>query len=257
MRGRKNRSDYIFDANIPLHHHIYSQMRRDILDGIWLGRDDFPGEEELAATFGVSTITSRAALDRLVQEGLVSRQRGRRPAVTYDPAAYENDTPSPAVFPVAVEPFEYDVIARGVTSVPAVSCLALGKEPGTRLWQCARLRRFLGAIHSVSFNVQEPELGDRHHAADLDTLPMEQILAKAGRPIQWLAREITVGIPNTVAATALKISLIQPVLVHTYVVSDAERKPIEWVRIFLHPSQDPPKEEMNLIDRSWDTLSVI
>src|SRR5258707_8505936 len=77
----------LFDPNISLHHQIYQQMRTEILDGMWVGRDDFPGEEELAARYGVSVITSRKSLGRLVEEGLVERGRGRRPRATYEPRA--------------------------------------------------------------------------------------------------------------------------------------------------------------------------
>jgi len=37
----------------------------EILDGLWIGRHDFPSERDVAERFGVSVITSRAALDRL------------------------------------------------------------------------------------------------------------------------------------------------------------------------------------------------
>src|SRR3954465_251348 len=80
-------SDVTFDPAVALHHQLYVQLRDEIADGMWIGRDDFPGEKELARRFGVSVITSKAALDRLAQEGGVERRRGRGPrAVRYDAA---------------------------------------------------------------------------------------------------------------------------------------------------------------------------
>ena len=66
-----------FDRAVPLQHQIYLQVRSEIDDGLWLDRDDFPGERDLADRYGVSVITTRAALDRLADEGWVERRRGR------------------------------------------------------------------------------------------------------------------------------------------------------------------------------------
>ena len=56
------------NPDVPLHYQIYQQMRAEIEDGLWTGRDDFPGEEDLAQRFGVSVITTRKALTRLAEE---------------------------------------------------------------------------------------------------------------------------------------------------------------------------------------------
>ena len=69
----------------PLQHQIYLQVRSEIEDGLWLDRDDFPGERDLADRYGVSVITTRAALDRLADEGWVERRRG--PRYESDPSA--------------------------------------------------------------------------------------------------------------------------------------------------------------------------
>ena len=74
-----------FDPAVPLQHQIYLQVRSEIEDGLWLDRDDFPGERDLADRYGVSVITTRAALDRLAR-----RRMGRtatRPRHESDPPA--------------------------------------------------------------------------------------------------------------------------------------------------------------------------
>ena len=70
----------------PVQHQIYLQVRSEIEDGLWLDRDDFPGERDLADRFGVSVITTRAALDRLAEEGWVERRRGRGTRAIHRPA---------------------------------------------------------------------------------------------------------------------------------------------------------------------------
>ena len=81
-----NRIQDVLSQDIPLHHQIYLQVRTEINDGLWVGREGFPGEDGLAERFGVSVITARKALERLTTEGWVERSRGRRPRVIRAPA---------------------------------------------------------------------------------------------------------------------------------------------------------------------------
>ncbi|MFW6059146.1 MAG: substrate-binding domain-containing protein [Phycisphaeraceae bacterium] len=58
----------------PLYRRVAVELRRRIEAGEFADR--LPTERTLAATFGVSIITVRAAVTRLVQEGLVERRQG-------------------------------------------------------------------------------------------------------------------------------------------------------------------------------------
>ena len=173
-----------FDPAVPLQHQIYLQLRHEIADGLWLDRDDFPGEKELATLYGVSVITSRAALDRLAAEGWVQRQRGRGTRAIHQPIP----TPTgdgPALIPVEFPrgkrlPYRYDVLDASVRIAPADACAAFNEPPGTELWQCKRLRRYRGKPHSVTHNAQRPEVGLRHRPADLRSKPMAEMLVNPG-----------------------------------------------------------------------------
>ena len=61
---------------VPLYHRVYLLLRQQILEGAWPRDEAMPGEHELAARHNVSRITVRNALQRLADEGLVSRRRG-------------------------------------------------------------------------------------------------------------------------------------------------------------------------------------
>ena len=65
------------DAVTPLHHQVYVVLRQQIEEGQYSGELPLPSELELSEMFSVSRITVRRALDRLKQEGMVSRSRGR------------------------------------------------------------------------------------------------------------------------------------------------------------------------------------
>jgi GntR family transcriptional regulator len=62
---------------IPLHHHVYLDLRSMLDAGAWGEGDRLPPERELAARYGCSLITVRHALGELAREGRIERTRGR------------------------------------------------------------------------------------------------------------------------------------------------------------------------------------
>jgi GntR family transcriptional regulator len=245
-----------FDPAVPLQHQIYVQMRSEIEDGLWLERDDFPGERELAARFGVSVITSRAALDRLADEGWVERRRGRGTRAIHQPAASEA-SPGPGLNPTATRPgrvsYRYEVLEASVRIAPADACRAFGEPLGTELWQCSRLRTYRGRPHSVTHNAQRPELGARHPVGELRRRPMAELLAAQGLHPRYMRRRFHAAVAPPLVARHLDLTIVDPVLVATFTMHDAERACIEWVRIYVHPAHSAPEETMDLETRSWST----
>ncbi len=70
-------------ARVPLYHQIYSVLKGSILDGT-IGYDaQMPTEQQLEATFDVSRITAKRAMDELAAENLIARFRGKGSHVTY------------------------------------------------------------------------------------------------------------------------------------------------------------------------------
>jgi len=64
-------------SKVPLYHQLYEILRFKIIDGQWPTGTMIPPESELCKTYQVSQITARQALDNLVNDGLLYRQRGR------------------------------------------------------------------------------------------------------------------------------------------------------------------------------------
>ncbi|MGW0581318.1 GntR family transcriptional regulator [Streptomyces sp. NPDC002920] len=52
----------VLNPDVPMQQQIYRQLKAEILDGLWVGRTDFPGERELAERFNVSVVTARTPL---------------------------------------------------------------------------------------------------------------------------------------------------------------------------------------------------
>ena len=247
----------LLDANVPMHHQVYSQLKREILDGLWMGRPGFPGETELTSMFNISLITSRRALERLAREGLVRRERGRRPMAIYDPREATEPDLAPEMFPVGPSPFEYKMLSFGVEHVPGEACLAYGLPPGTPLWAWRRLRLFNNRLHSVTFNVQRVEVGRDLDPNSVASMSMREALNQIGKIAVRLSRRIEVTFPDPGVARNLKISLQEPVRRYTYQSYDAEGNTLDWVRILLHPREVAPVETFNLVDHTWENLGLV
>jgi GntR family transcriptional regulator len=242
-----HRVEALFDSDIPMHYQIYQQLRAEILDGIWVGRADFPGEEEVASRYGVSVITSRHALVRLVEEKLLKRERGRRPQATFVPSVSKEEASAPSVFPTGPRhPYAYQVIETEVRVAHTEACRAFGLKSGVELWHCTRLRKFEGRPHSVVLNVQRIDIGKKHKASDLAKLPMNQIFRKEGYQLGAIERRISAKPPSKTAAQYLGISVNTSLLIHTFVLADHQDAPLEWVQIALHPNELPPLERFDL-----------
>jgi len=81
-------------ARVPLYHRLYSVLKDLILNGTIAHGEQLPTEQKLAATFDVSRITAKRAMDELAAEDLIARFRGKGSHVTYQ------YTPSPVRAPL-------------------------------------------------------------------------------------------------------------------------------------------------------------
>ncbi|WP_318153050.1 GntR family transcriptional regulator [Metabacillus arenae] len=65
------------NSPIPIYHQIEEQIKAKIENGFLLPDDAIPSEREYAEKFGVSRMTVRQALNNLVNDGFLVRQKGR------------------------------------------------------------------------------------------------------------------------------------------------------------------------------------
>ena len=61
----------------PLYQQLVSLLHQDLLSGKYPPGSRFPSEQELCATYKVSRVTVRKALDLLTKDGLLDRTRGK------------------------------------------------------------------------------------------------------------------------------------------------------------------------------------
>lgn len=138
-------------SGLPLYQQISDQLRRKISAGDWSPGDLLPTELELMNQYQVSRATVRQALDALVQDGLIYRERGRGTFVAL-PSVQQGLT--------RIVSFTEDMRSRGFEPgstvlsadlVPASPHMAslLGVEPHEELARIERLRLADGEALSV------------------------------------------------------------------------------------------------------------
>ena len=119
---------------MPLYAQLHGILRARIVSGALTPGDLIPAESELMTTYGVSRVTVRAALDQLVHEGLIERQRGRGSFVKA---------------PVVPD-------ARACLVSFTDQMLAAGRRPGTRIAGVARGSALEVGLVDSPFEGDEP-----------------------------------------------------------------------------------------------------
>ena len=65
------------NSRIPLYQQIYDLLREKIDTGVFLPKTQIPTEAELSQEYGVSSITVKQAIQKLVAEGMLYRKQGK------------------------------------------------------------------------------------------------------------------------------------------------------------------------------------
>lgn len=168
------------NSKIPLYHQLYEGLRSQILSGELEPGDMLPTENELLDRHGISRNTVRQALDLLVNDGLIVRERGRGTFVA-QPKIDQGLT--------RIISFTEDMLRRGLkpdtrvllrTLMPAPEHIAeaLGLPVGEELAHLERLRLADGEPMSIekSYLVHRycPGVLER----DYSSVPLRETLAR-------------------------------------------------------------------------------
>jgi GntR family transcriptional regulator len=219
----------------PLWFQISERLRGAIANGEFLPGDTLPPESMLNRRFGISRTTARAALDRLENDGLVSRRSGQG-SIVLPPKV---DQPLNLL-----ASFAEDMAARGRTPgyrsrsvtaarVPAEVAAALGVERGTRAVAIDRLLLADGQPLAVTFAWLAPKVVGvrmRPDAEELDGVSLYKwIEVTTGTRIALGEEYIEAAVADAEIAERLEIAPGDPVLVARRLSRAADGTPVEYV----------------------------
>ena len=162
------------ESHVPMYLQIERILTQQIEQGILHTGDSIPSETVLAEQYKVSRMTARKAVDYLVRQGVVERQRGRgtficqptqelKMALPLDRHLTSSEVATSLNLPISNKLLHLEKI-----EAPNHIAQELGLEPGSLVWYMKRLR-LVGEIPFVfesSYMLAEPMF------ADLESRPL-------------------------------------------------------------------------------------
>lgn len=147
---------------VPLYIQIEEELRERIRSGALRPLDRVPSEAELSEGFGVSRMTARKSLDRLVGDGLLFRKAGKGTFVAAGKIAHSASTRMS--FSAAMDALGLDhsttVLEAGLGPAPPGIATALREPAGASVVFVRRLRSVGGEPAAIHLSYLPPWLGD-------------------------------------------------------------------------------------------------
>jgi GntR family transcriptional regulator len=238
----------VADTLLPLYHQVYLLLRQRIEAGQFASDAPMPGENALAAEYGVSRLTLRRSLDQLEAEGLVLRRRGSgtyaaEPALARPQRGDDIDALM-AHLSAMGEHTEVRLLAVELQTPPADVALGLGLAPGARAQKSVRVRSHGGTPFSHLVAYVPEDIAARYSRQDLATRPLLQILRSLGIRLAAVEQAISAVLADLDTAAALEASIGSPLLSIRRVVRDDKGRAVEYLQAVYRP--DRYEYRMNL-----------
>ena len=228
---------------IPLWHQIAERLREAIHAGEFRPGDALPSESELNRRFGVSRTTARASLDRLKEDGLITRRSGKGSIVLAPRveqsldrlSSFSDDMRRRGLSPSYLT----ESIRRAPTSEEAAE--ALGLDPGAEAVRIERRLLADGYLVGLSDSWLSPAVVDGHELPDsaaLDTGSLYVWLRDAcGARVAGGHETIGASAATSALARALDVKRGSPLLVARRTCHAPDRSPIEHALVHYRPDR--------------------
>jgi GntR family transcriptional regulator len=257
--GRSAESPLVKDGLVPLYQQLHGILRDQVRSGRLSPGDLVPPESALMRDYGVSRITVRAALEQLVREGLIERQRGRGSFVRVPP-----DEVDPRACLVS---FTAQVLAAGrlpgtrVVSIDRGDGALLGLPLGTfgAAETVVRIERVRSVDHVPAVVMRSflpdrlvPGLAEAHFPAVGPRQSLLYVLEHAFALRLDHGEETTFAAPlDPPTAAALGVAPGSAVVVKTCVMRDAAGSPVLYEMSYWRPQTQQLRRVMSV---SWPSL---
>lgn len=223
------------ESKLPIYQQLYEILRGKIVRGEWQPGALLPSETELIEQYSVSRVTARQALDALVQEGLIHRQRGRGSFVSHPTVeqaltrliSFTDDMRQRGFAPGT------EVLEAGLLPTPPDIAARLSIQSGEEMVRLVRLRLADGEPMSV----EETHLVHRYCPGllelDYRSQPLREILERR-YGIRWSRARQQMQAINATAEQARVLSVKRgAALLYIERVSySMEEIPIEFLRLY-------------------------
>ncbi|MEE4118507.1 MAG: GntR family transcriptional regulator [Paracoccaceae bacterium] len=225
---------------LPLYQQIVAVLTSRIAAGEWEVGARMPGEHDLSEEFGVSRITAKRALDELALAGFVTRERGRGTRLLAPTSA----PPMQSSIEGWLDQMAHmqrttgvRLLGFGPAAAPPSVAEMLGVAPGTRLLRTVRVRSLDDAPLSHLTAWLPEHVAGGITAADLEAVPLLKLIERAGVRVNAARQTVSATLAAPDVAQSLALYAGAPLLEVRRVVSDAEGRPVQYLRALYHPDR--------------------
>jgi len=229
---------HLFESPVPLYHQLSRVLQKLIQDEALQPADRFPTEEAIAECFKVSRPTANKAVQFLINEGYLSRDKGVGTYVKEKPLVeftFLLDSLSFAEqFPPDV-PIRSELIWRKTVAATRKIAKALDLEPGAPTILMRRLR----LVYNRPLMVCDSQLSAERFA-DVTKQKFFQdslyatLAERYNCPILYSERyAVAYEVTEEEVAKLLEIQPFSPVLMITGVSFTENNRPVDYLRTFL------------------------
>ncbi|MDT7952021.1 MAG: GntR family transcriptional regulator [Acetobacteraceae bacterium] len=219
---------------------IYLMLRERIAAGDIAAGQRLPSEPVLAAEQGVSRVTIRRALDRLAEEGLVSRRVGAGTFVTdgmLSPVIAANLANVFTQLKTMGQTTGLRLLAFAYGPAPDAVAQALGLPPGARTQRSVRVRLVDGEPFSYLTTHVPERIGQTYTEADLASRPLLELLERSGIVADRASQTLSATLAGPDVADALQLEVGAPLLSLTRVVHDPAGAGVEHLHALYRPDR--------------------
>lgn len=219
---------------------IYLLLRERIASGDLPAGQRLPSEPVLAAEQGVSRVTLRRALDRLAEEGLVSRRVGAGTFVTdgmLSPVVAANLADVFTQLKTMGQTTGLRLLAFAYGPPPDAIAQALGLRAGERSQRSVRVRLIDGEPFSYLTTHVPERIGQTYQEADLATTPLLELLERSGIVADRASQTLSATLAGPDVADALQLEIGAPLLSLTRVVHDPAGAGVEHLHALYRPDR--------------------
>nr|WP_086939461.1 GntR family transcriptional regulator [Thaumasiovibrio occultus] len=206
-------------SHVPIYIQIERILTEQIAQGSLLPGDLIPSETVLAEQYQVSRMTARKAVDYLVRQGVVERQRGRGTFICQPTQELKMALPldqhltSSEVASCLNSPINNKLLHLEKVPAPSTIASELDIEEGTLVWYMRRLR-LVGKVPFVfesSYMLADPYFADLQED-DLNNSKYAYLTQK-GHSVKGSKKQIRAELPPEDVRELLGLKRDEPVLV--------------------------------------------